>query len=359
MRTLRISEFEYELPPELIADKPADHRELSRLLVLDKNSGERSHSHFCEIGHWLRPGDLLVMNNSRVMRARLYGTRVPSGGKVEALLLEPSADACSVGCCRWVAMCRPAKRLVLGERVRFGDGAIEGVVRGVLDEGQRVFEFPVPDILPILDEIGELPLPPYIVRRRRELGLPIIQAADDDRYQTVYARPQGSVAAPTAGLHFTSQLLDQLRATGIETAEVTLHVGAGTFKPVEVEDIAEHKMHTEHYTISDDAANRINQARREGRRVVAVGTTTTRCIEASAQATGCVVPGLAATCIMIAPGYKWRVTDALITNFHLPRSTLLLLVSALASREAILDAYAEAVRMRYRFFSYGDAMFIH
>lgn len=357
---LKISDFDFDLPRELIADAPAACREQSRLLVMDRCTGELEHRRFADVGQYLRPGDLLVMNNSRVMRARIFGHRAQSGGKIEALLLEPyMAEPAGAGSCRWIAMCRPAKKLKAGECVIFGEGAtiVKAVVVRELEEGERVLEFAVSDILPLLDVIGELPLPPYIVQRRKELGLPEVTAADAVRYQTVYARPPGSVAAPTAGLHFTPELLEGLRAAGITTAEVTLHVGAGTFKPVETDNVSDHKMHREHYHISQETSDLIRAAKAEGRRVIAVGTTTARTLEAAATPDG-VGAGAGSTAIMIAPGYKWKVTDALITNFHLPRSTLLLLVSALATREHILNAYSVAVDRRYRFFSYGDAMFI-
>ncbi len=355
---MKISDYDFELPKELIADKPATRREMSRLLLLDKRTGATGHEHFRDIETQLRAGDLLVLNNSRVLRARLRGRRVSSGGAVEALLLEPSG-ASGGASCDWLALCRPAKKMSVGERLTFGDGRLDAVVAEVRDEGERVLRFDTGDIIPLLDDVGEMPLPPYIVQRRRELGLPLLQPSDNERYQTVYAKVSGSVAAPTAGLHFTPELLDRLRGAGVETAEVTLHVGAGTFKPVETENVEDHKMHAEHYSISAETADAVNSARAAGRRVVVVGTTTARALESAADpVTGKVRAGAASTDIMIAPGYKWRVTDALITNFHLPRSTLLLLVSALASREYILAAYGAAINERYRFFSYGDAMFI-
>lgn len=353
---MKISDFEFDLPRELIADAPVAEREGSRLLVLDSVSGAVAHHEFSDIAGFLRHGDVLVMNDTRVLRARLYGRREATGGRVEALLLEPHGDVPN----RWLAMCRPAKRMRVGERVVFGEGANEfiGQVVDELEAGERVLEFEVADVLPLLDAAGELPLPPYIVQRRRELGLPELTAADDVRYQTVYADAPGSVAAPTAGLHFTERLLNEIRAAGVATATLTLHVGAGTFKPVECEDVADHKMHSERYSISPETVQKIREAKARGGRVVAVGTTTARTLEAATTPDGVLHAGAGSTDIMIVPGYKWRTVDALVTNFHLPRSTLLLLVSALSSREHIINAYAEAIARHYRFFSYGDAMLI-
>ena len=358
------SDFDFHLPPELIAQAPAARRDESRLLVLERSSGNVSHRRFLDLPGFLRRGDVLVLNDSRVIPARLRGVNARSGGRFEILLLEENAPN------DWWVMLRPGKRARPGTRILFHDlkgqpTAVEAVVTETNEEGHRRLRFEgVPQILDSLDALGEVPLPPYISR-------PDLSRLDQDRqrYQTVFARPPGSVAAPTAGLHFTEALLDQIRALGVQTCFVTLHVGLGTFAPVKAENIAEHTMHEERYVLSPEAARLINDAKQTGRRVIAVGTTTMRVLESVAaqrpeSAPGPILPGAGKTRIFIYPPYRFRVADALITNFHLPRSTLLMLVSAFAApgrdggREVVLSAYAEAIREHYRFFSYGDAMLI-
>lgn len=357
---MRTELFDYHLPRELIAAEPAHQRDESRLLVLDRPKGSLQHHRFADLPGYLRGGDLLVVNDSRVIPARMHGKRMTTGGHVEFLLLErrprtdPSRDL-------WVVLCRPAKKLKPGEMVYFANKRLEARVTHYISEGEREVEFNVPDVFPWLDALGEVPLPPYIVQRRRELaesGHAVDTSHDVDRYQTVYAQDPGSVAAPTAGLHFTPALLERLQTMGVEIARVTLHVGPGTFKPVETDEVEQHPMHTERFTIAPEAADAINRARQENRRIVAVGTTSVRVLESAADENGMVAPGPSETRLMILPGYRFRTVGALVTNFHLPRSTLLMLVSAFASREQVLEAYAEAIRERYRFYSYGDAMLI-
>ena len=354
---MQTSDFDYELPRELIATHPAERRDESRLLVLHRDGQPLQHRRFSDLTDYIRPGDLLVMNDSRVMKARLRGQRPGTGAAVEALLLAP-VDGAAGGHSRWAALCRPAKKFRIGETLLFGQGALPVVVVSEGPEGERTLEFPFEDVLPLLDQHGEIPLPPYIVQRRRETD-------DDDtsedleRYQTVYARQQGSVAAPTAGLHFTPALLDQIRAAGAETVFVTLHVGAGTFKPVETDNPAEHPMHLEHNEGPGATATAITETRQRGGRVIAVGTTTVRTLESAWDAeAGAFRPGSQSTRLLILPGYQYQVLDALITNFHLPRSTLLMMISALAGREQVMAAYQAAIREKYRFYSYGDAMLI-
>lgn len=361
---MRTELFDYDLPEELIAAVPAEQREHSRLLVVPRADPLRlQHRRFSDIVDYLQPGDLLVVNDSRVLRARVRGAREATGARAELLLLERRTHA-QHSLDTWSALARPAKRMRVGDAFIFGSGSdsLRGRVLEAGEGGLRVFGFETPDLLPWLERHGEIPLPPYIEQRRRELaGLGEVAQVDDaERYQTVYAREAGSVAAPTAGLHFTPELLARLEAHGIQRTEVTLHVGMGTFRPMETETIEEHPMHTERFLISEEAAGAVNRARQEGRRVVAVGTTSVRALESAARQSegNALQAGSYETNLMIAPGYDFKVVDALITNFHLPRSTLLLLVSALVSREAILHAYAEAVRERYRFYSYGDAMLI-
>lgn len=340
---MRVADFDYELPVGLIAQKPAAQRDRSRLLVLKRAGGAPEHRTFRDIGVYLRPGDLLVVNETKVLPVRLYG-RKATGGRVEALLLHPVSGG------RWEALVRPGKRLPEGTRIEFGPG-LAGVVIARTKAGGRVLEFTYRGRFEdVLNRVGHVPLPPYI---KRELP-----PGERDCYQTVYAREPGSAAAPTAGLHFTPALLDQLRTRGVSVASVLLHIGLDTFRPVKVETVFEHQMHSEWYAVPEATARRIGETRRAGGRVVAVGTTVTRCLEASAREDGTVRPGAGATDLFIYPGYRFRVVDALITNFHLPRSTLLMLVSAFAGRERLLDAYRTAVRERYRFFSFGDAMFI-
>ena len=339
-RAVRTDDFDYELPPALIAQTPVEPRDASRLLVLDRSRVGVEHRRFSEIGAYLRPGDLLVLNETRVLRARLRGVVVDTGGAAEALLLR------QIDAERWEALVRPGRRLRPGRVVRFGD-ALEAVVESVAEDGARVLRFPVG-----LDPqaIGETPLPPYI-------HAPL---ADPERYQTVYGTAPGSAAAPTAGLHFTPDLLERLRAGGVRTASVLLHVGPGTFRPVSSDDPREHPMHAEYYTIGSETCDAIMETRAGGGRIVAVGTTCVRVLEQVGldAGEGPPRPGEGWTRLLILPGHRFRLVDALVTNFHLPRSTLLMLVSAFAGRERVLAAYAEAVRQRYRFFSFGDAMLI-
>jgi S-adenosylmethionine:tRNA ribosyltransferase-isomerase len=340
---VRTDDFAYDLPDELIAQTPIEPRDAARLLVLDRASGTIQHRVFREIGGFLRAGDLLVMNDTRVLRARLRGKLAATGGAVEALLLR------DLGQGRWEAMVRPGRRLREGRRIVFRQGqeAVEAEVTAVLDGGERLLSFP-PDFDP--QALGEVPLPPYI-------HTPL---ADAERYQTVYASAPGSAAAPTAGLHFTPELLAGLRESGIATATVTLHIGPGTFRPVTVDDPRRHPMHTEYYQFGANVVESITATRARGGRVMCVGTTAVRVLEqvAGEAGDGPLRPSEGWTRLLILPGYRYRLVDGLVTNFHLPRSTLLMLVSALAGREAVLRAYHEAVALRYRFFSFGDAMLI-
>ncbi len=342
MTSLRVSDFDYELPPERIAQYPADRRDSSRLLELDRRTGETAHHMFPAIVKLLQPGDVLVLNDTRVIPARLLGER-PGGGQVELLLLEPVEGT------RWRALGRPGRALRPGRTVAFGGGRLIATVVGEEDDGVRVVELEHEgELLPLLEEIGLPPLPPYIDRE--------VEEEDRERYQTVYARRPGAVAAPTAGLHFTEELLDAIRKRGVDIGYVTLHVGLGTFRPVRVERIEDHVMHEEYYEISAETARLIN--RRSGR-LVAVGTTVTRTLETVAGADGTVHAGAGRTDLFITPGYRFRAVEAMLTNFHLPRSTLIMMVAAFAGRERILAAYREALAAGYRFYSYGDAMFIH
>lgn len=354
---MRTELFDYHLPPELIAATPAPERDQSRLLIVHRSTGELEHRQFPDLDNYLDPGDVLVVNDSRVLPARLRGHRVPSGGAVEILLLERQSASAAGDC--WTVMARPAKKMKAGERLRFGN--VDAVVVAELADGERQIEFGVPNLMPHLQKLGELPLPPYIMQRRKELeAAGHLNCVDDaERYQTVYAHDAGSVAAPTAGLHFTRGQLERLQSKGVELVRVTLHVGAGTFKPVEVEDVSTHPMHTEHYEIAEAAALALNRARKDGRRIVAVGTTVVRTLESAwSAAEDAIIPGAAATRLLITPGFRYQVVGALVTNFHLPRSTLLMLVSAFASRELVLQAYQSAITNRYRFYSYGDAMLL-
>ncbi len=337
------SDYFFELPGELIAQDPLEERTSSRLLVLDKRTGAVSHHVFRDIGDFLRPGDCLVLNDTRVIPARLLGEREGTGAHVELLLLKrKSGDV-------WETLVRPGKKCRPGTRLTFGDGMLKAEILDTVEEGNRLVRFDYEGIFEeVLDRLGEMPLPPYITHKLQ----------DRNRYQTVYARHEGSAAAPTAGLHFTKELLDRLEGKGIGIAYVTLHVGLGTFRPVKEENVLEHHMHTEHYEVSREAADTINRTKAQGGRIVCVGTTSCRTIESAADESGLVQPGSGDTDIFIYPGYRFRVLDALITNFHLPESTLIMLVSALAGREHVLAAYEEAVRERYRFFSFGDAMLI-
>ncbi len=341
---MKTSDFYFELPKELIAQDPLEDRSASRLLVLGKEDGSVTHRHFTDILEYLRRGDCLVLNNTKVIPARLYGTREGTGAAIEVLLLKRGENDV------WETLVRPGKKARPGTRIVFGDdGALTGEVIDIVEEGNRLIRFSYEGIFEeILDRLGQMPLPPYITHELK----------DKNRYQTVYAKYEGSAAAPTAGLHFTPQLLDAVREKGVRIAEVTLHVGLGTFRPVKAEDVTQHHMHSEFYRISQTAAQIINDTKAQGGRVICVGTTSCRTIESAADESGLIRPCSGWTDIFIYPGYQFRVLDGLITNFHLPESTLLMLVSALAGKEHVLDAYKAAVAERYRFFSFGDAMLI-
>ncbi len=340
---MKLSDFNYDLPKELIAQDPLEKRSDSRLMVLHRNTGEIEHRTFDRVGEYLEPGDILVMNDTRVIPARLLGKKEDTGAAVEILLLKRLDDA------RWEAIVRPGKKLRPGARVSFGEGRLTAEIEEVRDEGNRVIRFTYDGIFEeILDELGQMPLPPYITH----------QLKDRERYQTVYAKHEGSAAAPTAGLHFTKELLQELEQKGIETAFVTLHVGLGTFRPVKTENILEHHMHTEFCCINEETAEKINRVKARGGRVIAVGTTSVRTLESMTDEEGVLHAGKRDTDIFIYPGYTFRIVDSLITNFHLPESTLLMLVSAFYDREKILEAYRIAVEEKYRFFSFGDAMLI-
>jgi len=341
---MKTSDFFYELPPELIAQTPLDRRDSSRLMLLDKKTGKTSHRRFYELPQLLRPGDCLVLNDSRVLPARLIGHRLPGGGACEVLLLVDRGNK------TWECLVRPGRKLRPGAKVSFGDGELTAEIVGEAEGGNRLVRFDYEGIfLEVLERLGKMPLPPYI---KAELN-------DPERYQTVYSREVGSAAAPTAGLHFTPELLRCLQDMGVRLAYVTLHVGLGTFRPVKEEEITDHEMHSEYCMISQEAADLINRTKREGGRVICVGTTSCRTIESWAAEDGTLKESAGWTNIYIYPGYRFKVLDCLITNFHLPESTLIMLVSALAGREHVLAAYQEAVRERYRFFSFGDAMFIY
>lgn len=340
---MKTADFDYELPQELIAQDPLEQRDSSRLLILDKKTGERTHRIFHDIIDYLHEGDCLVINNTKVIPARLIGEREGTGGKVEVLLLKRKTDNV------WETLVKPGKKARPGMRLSFGDGLLHAEVQEVVEEGNRLIRFEYEGIFEeILDQLGQMPLPPYITH----------QLKDKNRYQTVYAKYEGSAAAPTAGLHFTEELLQKIQEKGVRIARVTLHVGLGTFRPVKVEDVTEHHMHTEFYHVSQEAADIINETKKQGGRVICVGTTSCRTIESAADEQGVVQATEGDTDIFIYPGYRFKVLDCLITNFHLPESTLLMLVSALAGKENIMAAYKEAVEMKYRFFSFGDAMFI-
>ncbi len=339
---MKVSDFNYNLPEELIAQVPIKKRDESRLMVLDKKSKTVEHKHFYDILDYLEPGDCLVRNNTKVIPARLYGKK-ETGANVEFLILNNiEGDV-------WESIVRPGNKLHVGTKVIFGDGILTAEVLDIMPGGTRKVKFYYDGIFnEILDQIGLMPLPPYIHESLKE----------KERYQTVYAKYDGSAAAPTAGLHFTDELLEKVRAKGVEIANVTLHVGIGTFRPVKEDEVEKHDMHSEHFYIKQEDADKINKAKREGKRVISVGTTSCRVLESVADENGFVREIEGDTKIFIYPGYKFKCLDALITNFHLPQSTLLMLVSALADREFILSAYEEAVREKYRFFSFGDAMFI-
>lgn len=338
-----VKDFDYELPQELIAQDPLEDRSGSRLMVLDRQTGAVTHKIFKDITDYLEPGDCLVINNTKVIPARLFGVRVGTEAKIELLLLRRQEGDV------WETLVKPGKKCRIGTQISFGDGLLTGEIIDVVEDGNRLIRFYYEGIFEeILDRLGQMPLPPYITH----------QLQDKNRYQTVYARFDGSAAAPTAGLHFTPELLDAIRAKGVTVAEVTLHVGLGTFRPVKADTVEEHHMHSEFYRIEQSEADKINAAKAAGGRVIAVGTTSTRTMESAALADGTIPAKSGWTDIFIYPGYTFRVVDALITNFHLPQSTLVMLVSALAGREHVLQAYAEAVKERYRFFSFGDAMLI-
>lgn len=338
-----VKDFDYDLPEELIAQDPLEDRSSSRLMVLDKKTGDIEHKIFRDVVDYLQPGDCLVLNNTKVIPARLFGVKEGTEAKIEILLLKRKENDI------WETLVKPGKKCKPGVKISFGEGLLTGEVLEVVEDGNRLIQFHYDGIFEeILDQLGQMPLPPYITH----------QLKDKNRYQTVYAKYDGSAAAPTARLHFTPELLQQIRDMGIDIAEVTLHVGLGTFRPVKVDTIEEHHMHSEFYRIEQSEADKINRAKANGHRVIAVGTTSTRTLESAAEEDGTLREKSGWTDIFIYPGYKFKVIDALITNFHLPQSTLVMLVSALAGREHILAAYKKAVEEKYRFFSFGDAMLI-
>ena len=340
---LRTSDYYFDLPKELIAQDPLEDISSSRLLVLDHKTGETEHHVFTDILDFLQPGDCLVLNNTKVIPARLLGTKEDTGAAVEVFLLKRREKDI------WETLVKPGKKLRPGARVVFGDGRLKAEILDVVEEGNRLVQFFYDGIWEeVLDSLGEMPLPPYITHKLK----------DKNRYQTVYAKYAGSAAAPTAGLHFTKELLAKVEAKGVDLAYVTLHVGLGTFRPVKVDNVLEHHMHSEYYQVSQEAADKINKAKESGHRVICVGTTSCRTIESAADENGHLEECCDNTEIFIYPGYKFKVLDCLITNFHLPESTLVMLVSALAGRENVLNAYQEAIKEKYRFFSFGDAMFI-
>lgn len=336
-------DFYYDLPEERIAQTPLEDRTSSKLLVLDRETGEIEHKHFRDILEYLKPGDCLVMNNTRVIPARLYGSKEGTGGKIEFLLLK------RISLDDWEVILKPGKKAKPGARFIFGDGILKAEVLEIIEDGKRIVRFEYDGVWEeILDRLGEMPLPPYIKEK----------LTDRERYQTVYSKIEGSAAAPTAGLHFTTELLKKVKDAGVSIAELTLHVGLGTFRPVSVENAEEHIMHTEYYEVSKESAELINRTRQNGGKIIAVGTTSVRTLETVAKENGEMCEQCGDTNIFIYPGYKFKAVDGLITNFHLPESTLLMLVSALAGKENILNAYKTAIDMEYRFFSFGDAMFI-
>jgi S-adenosylmethionine:tRNA ribosyltransferase-isomerase len=352
---MKTHDFYYDLPEELIAQDPLEDRSSSRLLVLDKETGAMEHRVFKEITEYLKPSDCLVINNTKVIPARLIGEKIHDevimseeeeirGAKIELLLLKRRENDV------WETLVKPGKKARKGTKISFGEGLLTGEIIDVIEDGNRLVQFTYQGIFEeILDRLGEMPLPPYITH----------ELHDKNRYQTVYAKYEGSAAAPTAGLHFTEELLAEIEAMGVKIARVTLHVGLGTFRPVKVEDVSEHHMHSEFYQVADEAAALINTTKKAGGRIICVGTTSCRTVESASDESGVIHSGSGDTSIFIYPGYQFKILDALITNFHLPESTLMMLVSALAGRENIMAAYQEAVRLRYRFFSFGDAMFIH
>ena len=340
---MNVSDFNFNLPEELIAQDPLEDRASSRLLVLDKETGDVTHKHFRDVLKYLKKGDCLVLNDTKVIPARLFGTKVGTDAKIEVLLLKRKSDNV------WETLVKPGKKMREGAEVSFGNGLLKGKVVGVVDEGNRLIQFEYDGIFEeILDELGQMPLPPYITH----------QLQDKNRYQTVYAKHDGSAAAPTAGLHFTKELLEEIEAMGVKIAHVTLHVGLGTFRPVKVETIEEHHMHSEFYIVEEEEAKKINDTKKEGGRVICVGTTSCRTLESATGEDGVLKAGSGWTQIFIYPGYKFKILDCLITNFHLPESTLVMLVSALAGKDHVMAAYEEAIKERYRFFSFGDAMML-
>ena len=340
---MKTSDFYYDLPKELIAQDPLEDRSASRLMHLNKETGEYEHGHFRDILKYLKPGDCLVINDTKVIPARLYGSKVGTDAAIEILLLKRRENDI------WETLVKPGKKCKVGTVISFGDGILTGEVVDIVDEGNRLIQFHYDGIFEeILDQLGEMPLPPYITHKLQ----------DKNRYQTVYAKHEGSAAAPTAGLHFTKELLQQVQDAGVKIAHVTLHVGLGTFRPVKVEDVTQHHMHSEFYVVEEDQAKLINDTKAAGGRVIAVGTTSCRTLESATGEDGILKAGSGWTEIFIYPGYQFKLIDCLITNFHLPESTLMMLVSALAGRDKIMAAYKEAVEMKYRFFSFGDAMFI-
>ena len=340
---MKTSDFNYELPQELIAQDPLEDRSSSRLLHLDRGTGEISHGTFRDILGYLRAGDCLVINDTTVIPARLFGHKEDTGAVIELLLLKRRENDI------WETLVKPGKKAKIGTKLVFGDGILKGEILDVVDEGNRLIQFHYQGIFEeILDQLGEMPLPPYITHKLQ----------DKNRYQTVYAKHEGSAAAPTAGLHFTPELLEQVKAAGVEIAHVTLHVGLGTFRPVKVEDVSNHHMHSEFYVVEEEQAQLINRAKASGNRVICVGTTSCRTLESATDEDGILRAGRGWTDIFIYPGYRFKMMDGLVTNFHLPESTLLMLVSAFAGKEKVMAAYEEAVEERYRFFSFGDAMII-
>ncbi len=341
---MKTSDFFYELPENLIAQTPIEPRNASRLMILHKKTGELEHRIFKDLGEYLRPGDCLVLNDTRVIPARIYGVKEETGAVVEFLLVSQKENDV------WECLCKPGKRAKIGTKFSFGEGKLIGEIIDINeDDGNRFVKFSCDgSIYAVLDEIGAMPLPPYIKEKLK----------DKERYQTVYSKELGSAAAPTAGLHFTPEMLDEIRESGVKTAYVTLHVGLGTFRPVKVDDVTKHKMHTEHYIMPQKTADMINETKKNGGRVICVGTTSCRTVESVATKNGCVCADEDDTSIFIYPGYEFKCMDALITNFHLPESTLIMLVSAFAGFDNIMNAYNTAVAEKYRFFSFGDAMFI-
>lgn len=343
METMSVKDYWFDLPQEQIAQDPLEDRSSSKLMILHKEDGSREHKVFKDVLDYLEEGDCLVLNNTRVIPARLYGVKEDTNAKIELLLLKRKENDI------WETLVKPGKKARVGTKIVFGDGILKGTIVDVIEEGNRLIQFEYEGIFEeILDQLGQMPLPPYITH----------QLKDKNRYQTVYAKYDGSAAAPTAGLHMTPELLEQIKAKGVDVAEVTLHVGLGTFRPVKEENVLEHHMHSEFYQVTQEAADKINYAKKNGKRIICVGTTSCRTVESAAMEDGTMKECSGWTDIFIYPGYKFKVLDALITNFHLPESTLIMLVSALAGREQVLAAYDEAVKEKYRFFSFGDAMMI-